>query len=112
MALVIFCVALTEAMRLRRSFKLGIERPYLSGDPGSCENGVFTKKTLSLRERLGEVLDHVLELRFRVARQILRGADRVQDVGVLAAQQREQTILESAHAIERERIEVAVHAGV
>jgi hypothetical protein len=26
--LVIFCVALTEAMRLRRSFKLGIERPY------------------------------------------------------------------------------------
>jgi hypothetical protein len=33
MALVIFCVALTEAMRLRRSFKLGIEQPYLSGDP-------------------------------------------------------------------------------
>ena len=31
MALVIFCVAFTEAMRLRRSFKLGIERPYPLG---------------------------------------------------------------------------------
>jgi hypothetical protein len=30
MALVIFCVAFTEAMRLRRSFRLGIERPYPS----------------------------------------------------------------------------------
>jgi hypothetical protein len=34
MALVIFCVALTEAMRLRRSFKLGIERPYPLRKPG------------------------------------------------------------------------------
>src|SRR5262245_53653107 len=65
----------------------------------------------ALRERLREALDHRLQLRGGVVRQIAAVADRVEDVGVLAAQKRQQAVLERAHLVERERIEITVGAG-
>src|SRR5918997_3164277 len=61
MALVIFCVAFTEAIRLRRSFSEGMARPGTS------------------RERLGEGLDRALEPAAVVVRQVARGADVFQN---------------------------------
>src|SRR5687767_1702173 len=112
MALVIFCVALTEAMRLRRSFKLGIERPYPLRKSGWILRERKSLRERPLRERLGVALDNVLELRFRVARQVLRSADGFEEIGVLATQEREQTILEGAHPVEGQGVEIAIHAGV
>src|SRR4051812_30025006 len=64
MALVIFCVASTEAMRLRRSFSDGMERLYPP-----------------LRKRLGEGLDRALQLGPGVVREVARIADVLEDFG-------------------------------
>src|SRR5687768_2405497 len=77
MALVIFCVAFTEAMRLRRSLRLGIERSYSP-----------------LRKRLGEGLDGALQLGPVVVREVARGADVLQDLRMTAAHVAEQALLE------------------
>src|SRR5215213_1903739 len=95
MALVIFCVAFTEAMRLRRSLRLGIERSYPA-----------------LRKRLGEGLDGALQLGPVVVREVARGADVLQDLRVTAAHVAEQALLEGTHAVDGQRIEIAVDAGV
>src|SRR5918997_2176205 len=79
MALVIFCVAFTEAMRLRRSFSEGIERSYLS-----------------LRERLGEGLDGALELGPVVVREVARGADALEDLRMAASHVAKKPLLEGA----------------
>src|SRR3954465_15400940 len=68
MALVIFCVAFTEAMRLRRSFSDGIERLYPP-----------------LRKRLGEGLDRALQLGPGVVREVARIADVLEDFGMAAS---------------------------
>src|SRR6185437_17139486 len=104
MALVIFCVALTEAMRLRRSFREAISiklsartsyrKPARSGEGfGIGRNDRFQ----SFRGAFG---------------QILRRADGLQKIGVLRPQQGEQPFLERLDAIERQRIEIAVDAGI
>src|SRR6202035_3277429 len=44
--------------------------------------------------------------------EVARLADGLENVVVLAAQRAEQAILERAHAIERQRIEIAVGPGI
>src|SRR5262245_7982440 len=89
MALVIFCVALVAAMRLRRSLRLA-----MSG------------------ERPGVGLDRALELGAGGVVEIARGADRLQNIRVIGAYGGQQALLERAHPVDRERIEIAVDAGV
>src|SRR6476659_10608216 len=64
------------------------------------------------RERLCIRLDDALELGGAGVIEIARIADGAEDVGVPAAQRAEQAVLESAHPLDRQRIEVAVDAGV
>src|SRR5262245_41324506 len=89
MALVIFCVALVAAMRLRSSLRLA-----MSG------------------ERLGVGLDGAPELAAGGVVEIPRGADGLENVRVIGAHGGQQTLLERAHPIHRQRIEIAVDAGV
>src|SRR3954466_2979862 len=67
--------------------------------------------TVLLCEALGETFDHRLQLGGTVVGEIAAVADRVEDLDVLAAQQRQQTVLERAHLVDRQRIEIAVGAG-
>src|SRR6201996_1204690 len=66
----------------------------------------------SSSKRLGVTLDHRLELRRGIIAEIAAVTDGVEDVDVLAAQQRQQPVLESAHLGDRKRIEIAVDAGI
>src|SRR3974390_723678 len=116
MALVIFCVALVEAMRTRMSFKLAIAANLPSSSTPSPhprgrgdQNRACARSELS--KRLGVTLDHRLQLAGGVVREIAGLADAVEDVDILAAQERQQAVLESAHLVERERVEIAVGAG-
>src|SRR5215213_8910359 len=125
MALVIFCVAFTEAMRLRRSFSEGMARPsplplagwgsrgrrrrrsHLPRDPPPPPSGAPPPQggrkrwPFRSRERLGERLHRALELARGVVGKIAGGADRVEDVGVLRADRGEEPVLEGAHAGDR-----------
>jgi hypothetical protein len=78
MALVIFCVALTEAMRFRRSFKRRHRRSSYWQSAQRREGGLQAND-LSKSETS-------LELRPDVVAQILVLADFVEQVGMLAAQ--------------------------
>src|SRR6201992_4231498 len=57
-------------------------------------------------------LDPRLELGRGIIAEIAAVTDGVEDVDVLAAQQRQQPVLESAHLGDRKRIEIAVDAGI
>src|SRR3954452_16214835 len=94
MALVIFCVALVAAMRTRMSLREAIPDQ-------SC--GV---RSLISGEGLGVVVDHVLELAGSGVVEIARVADLVEDVAVLAAQQRQQVGLELAHLRHLDLVEI------
>src|SRR6202521_4014657 len=61
---------------------------------------------------LGVSLDHRLQPGGGFVAEIAGIADGVEDVDVLAAQQRQQAILELAHLGDRKRIEIAVDAGI
>src|SRR3712207_3103788 len=98
MALVIFCVAFTEAMRTLRSFRLGMSRPL----PWPLRAASREVPGEAVHRAPQPVADRVRELAF--------GADRVEQVGMFAAQECEQALLELAHAGDGQRIEVAVHA--
>src|SRR3954454_5972510 len=63
-------------------------------------------------ERLRERLDRALERAGRFVREVARGADRLQDLGLAAADMGEQAVLIGAHPVDGERIEIAVDAGV
>src|SRR5882724_622421 len=65
----------------------------------------------TLSKRLDVTLDHALQLGGGVVAEIATVADGVENVDVLAAQQRQQAILEGAHLVERKRVEIAVGAG-
>src|SRR5262245_9992845 len=93
MALVIFCVAFTEAIRFLRSFRLAM----------ACASS-----TPRLGEGLGEGLDGALQLPGEVVGKIPAVANAAQDIGVLGPQRREQAILEGADAVHWHRIEIAV----
>src|SRR5262249_14228706 len=82
MALVIFCVALVAAMRLRRSLSDGMD---------VCD----------LSERPRVVVDDSLELARGCVVEIARIADRSEDISVLVAQKTEQSFLEGSHAVDR-----------
>src|SRR4051795_6442576 len=137
MALVIFCVALGEAMRPRMSFSDAILsspwRPALSAWPrtphSSCSALCRARLILfspcqrtwmartnpamtNLSEGLGETFDHALQLGRGVIAEIAAVADVIQDVDVLPAQQRQQAVLEAAHLGNRKRVQIAVDAGV
>src|SRR5580658_883210 len=102
MALVIFCVALVAAIRLRRSLSDGIR--------SSVYCNALTR--MSLRECFGIVVNHALKLAGGRVIEITRVADRFQNVGMLVVQLPEQTVLEGADTIDRQRIEIAVDAGI
>src|SRR5690606_1509289 len=97
-ALVIFCVALTEAMRLRRSFSEAMRLPYPLVRRASDEV-------------LGECVDLGLELGAQIVRQRLLLADRVQHRLAVRAHVRQQALLELRHLVDGEVVEVAVDAG-
>src|SRR5215813_5766644 len=81
MALVIFCVALVAAIRLRRSLS----------------EAMVQRTTLRSGERPGVIVDDGLELACGPVVEVPRIADRVENVGVLVAQQPQQALLEGAH---------------
>src|SRR5262245_45400641 len=91
MALVIFCVALTEAMRLRRSFSEGM---------GYSRKGV------------GEFVDGSLELFAGFLGNLVGVADRGEDVRMLGAHEAQKLVLEAPDRGDGKRIEIAVHAGI
>src|SRR6266542_3940986 len=115
MALVIFCVALVEAMRLRRSFRLGMASDYrLAGAlprPLAGKGSARASNSAS-RERLRIGVDRALELGRGAVIEVPRGADRLEDFGVLRAHRRQQPVLERVHPRDRDRVEIAVHARV
>src|SRR5262245_38363419 len=65
----------------------------------------------SSRKRLGVTFDDALQLAGEIVGEIAAVTNAVEDLDVLAAQQRQQAILERAHLVERKRIEIAVGAG-
>src|SRR6266540_5609158 len=66
----------------------------------------------SSSKRLGVGVDRGLELAGGCVAQIAALADVVENVGVLVAQQHEQALLERLHPVDRDRVEVAVDAGI
>src|ERR1043166_2780932 len=109
MALVIFCVALVAAMRTRMSLREAIscQSPSITASlscPALCR--ASTSSLRPLRERLRVALDHVLELGGEIVAEVARVADAVEQVAVLRAQRAQQPVLERAHAVDRDRIEV------
>src|SRR3954463_16803805 len=98
-ALVIFCVALVEAMRTRMSLRLAIAWSW------RCYRR-------ALGERLREAVDHRLQFPGGGVRQVARLAHVFENVGVLGAHERQQPVLEGAHAVHRNGVEITVHAGV
>src|SRR5690606_33681325 len=136
--LVIFCVAFTEAMRLRSSLSEAIRgRPFQSRHPEVPREARPRRMTApspfearplrglapqgdgafygpmggASRKRLREGFDRRLELARGLVAEIARRADGLEDVGVLRTDMREQPVLERLHAVERQRIEEAVSAG-
>src|ERR1051325_8295282 len=105
MALVIFCVALVAAMRTRMSLREAIS----SASQHRIHKHLSGK---NLRKRLRETLDHALELGGKVVVEVAGVADAVEQVAVLRAQRAQQPFLERLHPVDRDRIEVAVDAGV
>src|ERR1700704_2997345 len=74
--------------------------------------GTGPAMTVSLSKRPGITLDHTLELGGGVIGKIAGVADGVEDIGVLAAKQRQQAILEGAYLGNRNSIQIAVDAGI
>src|SRR3984893_17359351 len=101
MALVIFCVALTEAIRLRKSFSEGMVSP-VHICPGAANSS----------EVLGVGIDNRFEFCPGLVGEILRGANRIEETGVARAQEREEPVLEGPHPVNRKRIEVAIDPGI
>src|SRR5438445_12851165 len=97
MALVIFCVALTEAIRLRRSFNEGMVYPL-----HLCQGAANSS------EVLGVGIDNRFEFCPGLFRKILRGANRIEERGVARAQEREEPFLEGPRPVNRKRIEIAI----
>src|SRR4029450_3711527 len=86
-ALVILRVAFTEAMRLRMSLREAI------GAFADAAGRLAPQPLRRLRELLGDLLDHDLQLGRRRIRQVLAVADLIQDAGILAAQIEQQRFL-------------------
>ena len=101
MALVIFCVALTEAIRLRKSFSEGMVSP-VHICPGAANS----------REVLGVGINNRFEFCRGLVGEILRGANRIEETGVARAQEREEPVLEGPHTVNRKCIEVAIDPGI
>src|SRR5580704_15425108 len=101
MALVIFCVALTEAIRLRRSFSEGTVSP-LHLCPGAANSS----------EVLGVGIDNRFEFSAGLVGEILRGANRVEETGVARAQEREEPVLKSPHPVNGKGIEITIDPGI
>src|SRR5260370_17897697 len=66
----------------------------------------------ALSKRLGVSLDHRLQLGGGVVAEIAGIADGAENIDVLAAKQRQQTVLELANLADRNAVEIAVDAGV
>src|SRR5581483_11584578 len=97
MALVIFCVALVAAMRLRRSLSEGMRAQSIP---------------MRSSKRLGIAVDNALELGLGVLVEVAAFANGFKNILVLIVQKSEQPILEGANTIDRQRIEVAVDARI
>src|SRR3954465_10791269 len=97
MALVIFCVAFTEAMRLRRSLSDGMPYSLLA--------------VAASGEVLGEAVDLRLELAAQVVAQLLLLADAVQHRPAIGPEMGKQPLLEAPDLVDRKLGEIAVDAG-
>src|SRR3954469_12147316 len=64
-----------------------------------------------LRKRLGVTFDHALQLAGEIVGEIAAVTDAVEDLDVLATQQRQQAVFEGTNLAERKRVEIAVGAG-
>src|SRR5689334_14731950 len=100
MALVIFCVALVAAMRTRMSLRLAMS---------NCSRSLPMPPS---GECLGVAVDHALELGRIGIGQITAFADAVEQIGMLAAQQRQEPALERTHAGDIDGIKIAVDTCV
>src|SRR6516162_71789 len=65
-----------------------------------------------LRERSRVAFDRGLELGGGGLAEVAAGADLLENLRLLVAQQRQQTLLEGAHPRDRDRIEIAVDARI
>src|SRR5260370_21062058 len=65
----------------------------------------------ALSKRLGVTFDHALQLPGEIVGEIAAVTNDVEDLDVLATQQRQQTVFESAHLVERQRNDIAVGTG-
>src|SRR5947209_5655772 len=99
MALVIFCVALTEAMRLRRSFNEGIDQLYLDHN-------------LSSSEILRVGVDNRFKFCICIIGKIPRAAYRFKKWGVARAQESKKPVLKGAYPVNRKGIKIAIDSGV
>src|SRR4051794_11432584 len=97
-ALVIFCVALVEAMRTRMSLRLAIQS--------------FPRAAAALGKALRITIQRGLQLAGGGVGKIAGLSDVLKNVGVLGAHGIEQAFLERAHALDRNRIEIAFDAGL
>src|SRR5262245_22297028 len=100
MALVIFCVALVAVMRTRMSLRLAMS---------NCPRSLPMPPS---GECLGVAVDQAFELGRIGIRQVTALADAVEQIGVLAAQQRQEPGLEWSHASDVHRVKIAVYACV
>src|SRR5712692_3131350 len=66
----------------------------------------------SSRERLRVGVDRALELAGGRIVEVARAADRLEHLAVPRADRGQQALLERAHPVDRDRVEIAVHAGV
>src|SRR3954466_11187742 len=105
-ALVIFCVALVAAMRTRMSLRLAIGL-----DLSACR-GAARHHRNCLRKCLRIRVDRSLELGGGGVIEVLAVADDVEDALMLGTHQRQQTLLERVHPIDRDGVAVAVDAGI
>src|SRR5579883_40846 len=67
---------------------------------------------MASREGSGVAFDYILEPRGVGIREVAALADRIEKIGMLTAQQRQQTALEIAHAGDVELVEITVDAGI
>src|SRR5262245_10518826 len=126
MALVIFCVALVAAMRLRRSFSEGIALLFAPSCPALSRASTCSSVHVQdvdgrvkpghddrgSSEGSGVFVDRALELAGRGVIEVARAADRLENVRVLRADRGQEPLFEGAHPVHLNRIEIAVDAGV
>src|SRR5258708_6201698 len=87
-------------------------KPLFSSGPAKSRAATtnYQANVLSSK-RLGVTFNHAFQLPGEIVGEIAAVTNAVEDLDVLAAQQRQQAVFEGTHLVERERIEIAVGTG-